>query len=220
MRKTITLVLLAGATLAISGCFDGLDKEGDGAKSGNDPPAQSNAAPTISGAPPAHVLEGESFDFTPFASDADGDTLEFSISRKPVWATFDSATGRLSGTPGSEDVGNFTNIAISVSDGQTSAALSEFNVSVDQIATGAASINWMPPTENEDGTVLTNLAGYRIYYGLNSNNLDRSIVLNNPGLTSYVVENLQQARWYFSMTSVNTGGKESTRSATVSKTIG
>ena len=52
------------------------------------------------------------------ASDADGDTLEFSIARKPAWANFDSATGRLSGTPDAEDVGNFTNIAITVTDGQ------------------------------------------------------------------------------------------------------
>ena len=32
------------------------------------------------------------------------------------------------------------------------------------------------------------------------------VVVNNPGLTRYVIENLTPARWYFSMTSVNSRG--------------
>ncbi len=78
----------------------------------------------------------------------------------------------------------------------------------------------MPPTENADGSSLTNLAGYRIYYGTNPNNLNNTIVLNNPGLTRYVVENLTPAIWHFVMTSVNAEGVESARSGSASKTIG
>ena len=217
MRKKSFLAFTVGATLAMSGCFDGLEKNGVEPVEG--PPAAQNVPPKIAGSPSSSVLEGEPYDFTPNATDPDGDPLEFTISRKPSWATFDPATGRLSGTPDGEDVGNFTNISISVSDGQAAASLGNFSITVDQIALGTATLSWNPPTENSDGSALTDLAGYRIYYGRNSNNLERSIEVSNPGLTRYVVENLTQARWYFSMTSVNSGGRESARSATQSKTI-
>ena len=65
MRKTISLTFSIGAALVISGCFDGLDKEGNGATTGNNPPPQSNVAPTITGAPPLNVLEGELYEFMP-----------------------------------------------------------------------------------------------------------------------------------------------------------
>ena len=165
------------------------------------------------------MLEGELYEFTPIASDADGDTLVFSIARKPAWASFDSATGRLSGTPEAEDVGNFTNIMITVTDGHETVDLNAFDISVNQIALGNATLSWMPPSENADGSVLTDLAGYKIYYGRNRDNLTRVVVLDNPGLTRYMIENLTPARWHFAMTSVNSAGTESRRSPTASKTI-
>ena len=131
-----------------------------------------------------------------------------------------AATGRLWGTPAAADVGNFTNIAISVTDGKDTSKLAAFDISVNQIAAGQATLSWMPPTENADGSTLTDLAGYRIYYGTNPNNLNNVVVLNNPGLSRYVVENLTPARWHFTMTSVNSEGVESARSVSASKTIG
>jgi len=116
-------------------------------------------------------------------------------------------------------VGNFTNIVIAVSDGRASARLPAFDITVDAIALGSATLSWNPPTENVDGSTLTDLMGYRIYYGRNENQLTRTVVINNPGLTRYVVENLAAARWHFTMTSINADGVESRRSPTVSKTI-
>jgi hypothetical protein len=179
-----------------------------------------NQPPSITGAPPANVLEGQLYEFIPSATDPDGDALEFTITRKPAWAKFDKASGRLWGTPGAADVGNFTNIGITVSDGTDSGSLSSFDISVNQIAAGQATLSWAPPTQNADGSALTDLAGYRIYYGRDPNNLSQSVVLNNPGLTRYVIENLTPARWHFTMTSVNEDGAESRRTATASKTIG
>jgi hypothetical protein len=218
------LAATIGIAVVLSGCFDSEWKtipgnSGNGNSIGNGNPIAGNLAPTISGSPPPNILEGESYEFTPNASDPDGDTLEFTINRKPAWATFDRATGRLTGTPDSEDVGNFTNIEISVTDGHASKAMPNFDITVHQIAEGSATLSWVPPTESADGSPLTDLAGYRIYYGRNPNTLNQSIVLNNPGLTRYVVENLPPARWHFSMTSVNSSGDESSRSVTVSKTI-
>jgi len=179
-----------------------------------------NTAPTITGSPPASVLQGQDYDFTPAASDPDGDPIEFSIERKPAWASFDRSTGRLSGTPGAADAGNFTNIRISVTDGKATVALNDFAISVRQVAEGSATLSWSPPTQNNDGSALTNIAGYRIYFGRNRDNLTEVVAIDNPGLTRYVVENLTPARWFFRMTTLNTGGAESARSQAVSKTIG
>jgi putative Ig domain-containing protein len=216
--RSKTLLAMVGAALVLTACFDENAKSNGEPNVGNPPPAQ-NIAPTISGAPPPNILEGEAYEFIPTAADADGDTLEFTIARKPAWASFDAATGRLWGTPDTADVGNFTNVGISVSDGQASASLANFDITVNGIALGQATISWNPPTENADGTTLTNLAGYRIYYGRNANTLSQSIVINNPGLTRYVVDNLSPAKWYFAMTSVNSIGAESARSPKVSKTV-
>lgn len=221
MDSRISLAMLAAATLLLGGCFvDELDGSGD--KKPNetpDPPTAVNHAPTITGTPTSAVVQGEFYEFMPSATDADDDELQFAIVRKPVWAQFDPATGRLWGTPAAENVGNFTNISITVSDGIEHVALTAFDVTVDPIASGSATLSWNPPTDNTDGSALTDLAGYRIYYGRSASRLNRTVVVNNPGLTRYVVENLAPDRWHFSMTSVNTDGRESSRSPTVSKTI-
>jgi hypothetical protein len=223
MQSKFPLVWVLGAMLLLGGCFDELDDDenhfGNGS-GGSGSGSAENQAPTISGMPPANVLEGQFYEFLPVASDPDGDVLEFSVTRKPAWARFDRTSGRLWGTPGAGDVGNFTNIAISVSDGRASAVLAAFDVSVNQIAAGTATLSWEPPTENADGSPLTDLAGYRLYYGRNSDNLTQVVVLNNPGLTRYVVENLPPSRWFFEITSINSEGVESGRSPTASKTIG
>jgi hypothetical protein len=76
-----------------------------------------NHAPTISGTPATTVAEGSAYSFIPSAADIDaGDTLRFSISNKPVWATFNSSTGALTGTPGNDDVGTTDTIVITVTD--------------------------------------------------------------------------------------------------------
>ncbi|EKE77577.1 tandem-95 repeat protein [Gallaecimonas xiamenensis] len=89
-----------------------------------------NSAPQISGSPATQVAQGASYQFQPQASDADGDSLMFSIQNKPGWASFDTATGSLSGVPGNADVGNYSAIQISVSDGQAQASLPAFSIQV------------------------------------------------------------------------------------------
>ena len=143
------------------------------------------------------MLEGELYEFTPSCQRSRWRFARVLDRPKASLGDIRRATGRLSGTPDSEDVGNFTNIAISVSDGHVTATLRDFNITVDQIALGNATLSWMPPTENADGGALTDLAGYRIYYGRNPNNLEQSIVLDNPGLTRYVVENLTPGEMAF-----------------------
>ncbi|RLJ22396.1 hypothetical protein DJ030_01575, partial [bacterium endosymbiont of Escarpia laminata] len=92
--------------------------------------SNTNRAPVISGSPASSVAEGSAYSFTPSASDADGDVLTFSISNKPIWASFNTATGQLSGTLGTGTADSYSNIGISVSDGTESATLNAFQIIV------------------------------------------------------------------------------------------
>jgi hypothetical protein len=181
--------------------------------------AAPNRAPTISGAPTTSVLQGTAYSFQPTASDADGDPLTFSIVNRPAWATFSATTGRLQGTPGPGDVGTTTGIVIAVSDGKASTSLAGFAITVQAVATGSATLTWLPPTMNTDGTPLTNLAGFRIYWGTMPGTYLSSVTVMNPGLTRYVVENLTPNTYYFSVKAVNSSGTESVFSNPGSKTI-
>jgi hypothetical protein len=155
------------------------------------------------------VLENSFYEFVPSASDPDGDALTFTINNGPGWADFDPTTGALYGTPGAADVGHYSAIQIAVSDGLSTAELSAFDIDVTSTTLASVTLQWQPPTENTDGTPLTDLAGYRIYYGVAPAELSSLIELPNPGLTSYVVEALTPDTWYFAMTAVNDRGQES-----------
>jgi hypothetical protein len=83
----------------------------------------------------------------------------------------------------------------------------------------SVTINWTPPTENTNGTPLTNLAGYNIHYGTTSGNLTQTISVSNPGIATYVVSNLAPGTYYFAVAAVNSAGTESPLSSQVSATV-
>ena len=88
------------------------------------------------------------------------------------------------------------------------------------IASGMATLSWQPPTQNADGTPLRDLAGYTIYVGTSSSTYEyRQVRLDNPGLTTYVVENLAPGTYFFAATAFNASGIESTFSGEVVKTV-
>jgi hypothetical protein len=182
-----------------------------------------NVAPTISGVPATTASVGDIYTFTPKASEPDGDPLSFSVKNKPDWASFSIATGTLSGTPVASNSGTYSNIVISAGTGHGSAALAPFSITVpssgSQSSASSVTISWMPPTENVDGSALTNLAGYHIYYGTSQSSLTNQVSVTNPGLATYVLSNLKAATWYFAMTSVNATGAESARTTVVSYTV-
>ena len=179
-----------------------------------------NQAPSIAGAPPTAARVGQAYDFRPVAVDADGDPLSFTIANRPPWATFDSQTGRVSGTPGAGSVGIYLDINIRVSDGSLVSALPAYSIAVEQISLGSANLSWVAPTRRDDGTALTNLAGYRIRYGTSPGSYPNQLQIPNPGITSCVVENLPPGTYYFVATAYDSNGSESEYSGVVSKTIG
>ena len=179
-----------------------------------------NDAPTIAGAPLTVITQNTPYSFVPTASDADGDTLTFSIINPPTWTHFDIRTGALTGTPDSTNTGTTRGIIISVSDGSTSALLTAFDLTVNAVVTASNLISWLPPTTYTDGSVLTDLAGYKIYYGTTEGNYTFVIDVNNIGITDYVIDNLTGPNtYYFTMTSYNSSGSESTFSNVIRKTI-
>jgi hypothetical protein len=165
-------------------------------------------------------MQGAAYAFTPTANDPDGDTLTFSITNKPGWAAFSTTTGALTGTPGAGDVGTTAGVVISVSDGKAAAvSLPAFSLAVQALATGSATLSWTPPTQNTDGSALTNLAGYKVYWGPVAGTYPNSVTLNSPGLSSYVVTGLLPGTYVFVVTAVNASGTESQFSNAASKTI-
>ncbi|HLZ99666.1 MAG TPA: putative Ig domain-containing protein [Steroidobacteraceae bacterium] len=183
------------------------------------PTAAPTPAPTISGTPSTSVVAGSAYSFEPTATDASGKTLTFSISNKPAWATFSASSGLLSGTPGSGAVGSYTNIVISVSDGTATASLPAFSITVSGVTLGSATLNWTPPTTNTDGSPLTDLSGFIIYYGTSASSLSQQISLTDPASSSYVVPSLTAGTWYFAVKATTTSGVDSGFSNTASKTI-
>jgi len=177
-----------------------------------------NHAPTITGTSGTVVSVGSKYSFTPVAVDVDGDVLVFSIANKPSWATFNTLTGALTGTP--TTAGTYPNVEISVSDGMSSVSLSAFTLTVGPDSTGSAAMQWTVPTQNTDGSPLTDLAGYRIYYGTSSTSLDHSVDVNPATITSYTIAGLSRGvTYYFAIASVNTAGVSSDISSVISKTI-
>jgi hypothetical protein len=181
--------------------------------------AAANSPPAISGTPPTSVTVGSAYAFQPTASDPNGDSLTFNIANLPSWATFNPANGALSGTPTAGNVGTYSNIVISVSDGIAARSLPAFSIAVNAIALGSATLSWSAPTQNIDGSPLTDLAGYRIYYGTSSTALTNVVPLNGTGVSTYMIGNLAPATYYFAVTAVNARSLESDRSVVVSKVI-
>ncbi len=84
-------------------------------------------------------------------------------------------------------------------------------------STKFVTLSWDPPTTNVDGTPVTDLTGYRIYYGLSSRNYSWVIEVGN--VTTYKIENLSPNTYYFAVTAYDTSGNESDYSNEVSKII-
>ncbi len=81
----------------------------------------------------------------------------------------------------------------------------------------SATLTWDPPTTNADGTPLTDLAGYKIYYGTSPDNY--TVVINVGNVTIYRIDNMPLGTYYFAVTAYDTAMNESDYSNEVSKII-
>lgn len=191
--------------------------------------------PSIGGSPATTVAAGTGYTFQAIATDPDGDRLTFGASNLPAWLGINTANGLLTGTPSAAQVGAYANIAISVTDGNSTASLPTFTIMVTVSATGSATptttptasgsasgtatLSWLKPTQNSDGTPLQDLAGFVVKYGNSPTALSQRISMADPSLTRYTVPSLGKGTWYFTVVSYTAAGLESDVAPLVSKTI-
>ena len=206
----------AGSGTGTSGSGTGTSGSGSGGTGTTSP----TVTVSVSGTPATTVVAGQAYSFTPTVTVSSG-TATFSIQNAPAWASFNTSTGALTGTPPLADVGTYSNITITASDGGTTASLQPFaiTVSAPSALAGGVNVSWMPPTTATDGSTLTDLAGYNIYYGTNPSALTQKVQVTNIGVTTSVITGLASGTWYFVVTSYTTQGTESVPSNVVSATI-
>jgi hypothetical protein len=212
LPRMTALIVIA---LVLGGCW------GSGSATNGATTSASPASLTLQGSPPASVAAGSNYSFQPTVS-LSIDVVTFKIAQKPKWARFDSSTGALSGTPTKSNIGKTENITIIATNGSSSASIGPFAIAVDAptgSATGSATLSWAAPTENTNGTALTNLAGYLIHYGTSATDLTQEIDVPDTTSTTYVVSGLAPGTYYFSITAYSFMGSESANSDAASKSI-
>jgi hypothetical protein len=186
------------------------------------PPASAATSVVLTGTPPSSVTAGQNYLFQPTLAQGSG-TVTFQVQGLPTWATFDTNTGVLTGTPATANEGTSASITITGTNGSSSSSIGPFTIVVNAPATtpttGSATLSWIVPTENTDGTPITDLAGYHIYYGTSAGALTTTVTIANPTETSYVVSGLAPGTYYFAIVAYNSAGIDSPQSNTASKTI-
>lgn len=183
-----------------------------------------SSSPALTGSPATAVTVGQAYRFQPRTVNVSkGRSLSFTIANKPSWASFDTTSGQLSGTPISSQVGLFRDIQIALRDGAVHASLPAFSITVVPRApastASSVTVSWQAPADNTDGSVVTNLTGYKIYYGEAPRNYSSTIQVPTTGLMTYVVENLSPGQYYFAVTAYNSLGEESDFSPEVSTVV-
>jgi hypothetical protein len=183
-------------------------------------PVAVNHAPLIKPIGDEVAKVGETFNYQPVADDPDGDALRFSAENLPPWASIDPSNGRMNGTPGPNDEGVYESITITVADAARKTVTAPFSITVvGDVGMGSASLRWELPPSKMDGSPLDDLAGYRILYGRSSDDLDKSVLIDDPAVTFFEVTGLQSGIWYFTVVAVNAGGLEGPPTTIATKSI-
>lgn len=177
---------------------------------------------TLQGTPATSVIAGTTYSFQPTLTPSNA-SAAFTIAQKPAWANFDSNTGALRGTPAASNIGASPSITITATDGTSTSSIGPFAITVMAASppppTGSATLTWTAPLLNTDGTALTDLAGYHIYYGTSAGALTTQIDVAGTTATTYAITGLAPGTYYFTVTAYSSVGTESAQSNVGTKTI-
>jgi len=177
-----------------------------------------NTPPTVTITSPeegASTTEGNEVTFSASAFD----TEDGSLSDNVQWySNIDGALGTGANISAQLSLGSHT-ITASIEDSESLSDESSISFEV-EMGFGNATISWVAPTENTDSSTLTDLAGFTVYYGESAENLDQTLVIENPAATDAIVEELPlNVTFYFAVAALNNAGIESELSTVVSKQI-
>ena len=98
-------------------------------------------------------------------------------------------------------------------------ALGPFDIQVMRNGTHSVTLNWTVPSEIDDGTPLTDLAGYKILYGAESGNHPQLIDITGSSTVNHTIEGLASGTYYFVTAAYNDLGVASDFSNEVSVTL-
>lgn len=84
---------------------------------------------------------------------------------------------------------------------------------------GSIALSWSAPSTNADGSPVSDLAGYRVYYGTAQGFYTDNVTINNPATLSTTISNLPADTYYVVVRAFNSVNAESQASIEVSKTI-
>ena len=82
---------------------------------------------------------------------------------------------------------------------------------------GEIALRWQPPTHNVDGSALTDLAGYKIYWGDTPGDYHRELAVDDSAATQHTLV-VPVGTYHLVMTAFNLQGRESAPSAEVRRT--
>ena len=210
------------AVLALALCFFVVNGNGNGssetARSAAPAPLKKHQL-DIAVSKVAAARVGAAYKLLPEISNPGQRALAFTAQNLPPWARLDASTGTISGTPRTADIGEHSDIIITVADGAHRIATQPFSISVVGSGRGVATLQWRRPDSKVDGSPLDDLAGYRISYGRDPDDLDHSVFISDPDETSYEFSTLEEGMWYFAVIGVNANGVEGPPTVTAQKAI-
>ena len=131
-------------------------------------------------------------------------------------ATSTTSTGTTGSSPQtSADAGTSTSGSSTTSGSTTSGSTPPTT----PVAGTSVTLGWVAPTENNNGSPITDLAGYKIHYGTASANYTKVVAVSNPSLSRYVLDSLESGTYFLAITAYNSKGIESTLSGEISATL-
>ena len=83
---------------------------------------------------------------------------------------------------------------------------------------GQVTLNWQAPEQNVDGSPLTDLAGFTVYYGAASRDYTSSVRVGDPAAASHTLS-LPSGTYHVAMTALDVEGNESALSNEVLRTV-